>query len=182
MSLAAFNPNDSLGDGNGQGQEGEEHDLLGRGRGSSAGAKRPLQAQGAPSGLRTSADGGTGGEGADDDDGEVKLKTSADAEATLGLKVNGPKKRRTFNEAVLTNRDGLLRIYQDFPTACPFRGRGHEAADAKKLMARYREWAFQLYPGLAFPDMLARCEVLGTKAQVRACVYACVCVPLSSSH
>jgi hypothetical protein len=180
MSLAAFNPNDSLGDGNGQGQEGEEHDLLGRGRGSSAGAKRPLQAQGAPSGLRTSADGGTGGEGADDDDGEVKLKTSADAEATLGLKV--PKKRRTFNEAVLTNRDGLLRIYQDFPTACPFRGRGHEAADAKKLMARYREWAFQLYPGLAFPDMLARCEVLGTKAQVRACVYACVCVPLSSSH
>ncbi len=83
------------------------------------------------------------------------------------LKVN-KKARRKFDERILTNRDGLLRIYQEFPTACKFRGIGHEAQDAKLLINKYKEWAFQLYPNLAFPDMLSRCESLGGKAVVRA--------------
>jgi len=162
MSLTAFDPNSNLDDGN----DTEDDGLA------LSGAKRPLDASasaGAETGLRGLSGTASADADGDEDEDEVKLKTSvgggADGAATL-LKVT--KKRRTFNEAVLTNRDGLLRVYQDFPTACPFRGRGHEAADVKRLMSRYREWAFQLYPGLAFPDLLARCETLGTKAHVRA--------------
>lgn len=79
------------------------------------------------------------------------------------------KKRKVFDEKVLTSRDGLLRIYEDFPSACKFRGRGYEAQDIKLLMNKYREWGFQLYPSLAFTDLLSRCETLGSKATVRAC-------------
>ena len=77
---------------------------------------------------------------------------------------------KPFTEDILTLPDGLQRIYEEFPKACKFRGRGSEAKDIKKLMNLYREWAFQLHPGLAFTDMVSKCEVLGTKGKTRSCI------------
>jgi len=97
---------------------------------------------------------------------EVLLKGS-NAEGEVQLKVT-KKARRVFDERILTNRDGLLRLYEDFPQVCQFRGRGHEAQDAKMLINKFKEWGFQLFPNLAFPDLLSRCEALGSKAGTRA--------------
>jgi hypothetical protein len=96
------------------------------------------------------------------------LKAGGDVDEEV-LKVGTKRKvRSVFNEAILTNRHGLILVYQDFPGACRFKGRGHEAQDAKKLVVKFKEWGFQLYPSLAFPDLLNRCEALGSKAHVRA--------------
>lgn len=89
-------------------------------------------------------------------------------EVEIELKKKPRKKPRPFNEDVLTNRDGLLRIYEEFPNSCKFRGRGKEAEDLKRLLGMYKEWAFQLYPNLALPDILSRCDSLGGKGKVRS--------------
>jgi hypothetical protein len=104
----------------------------------------------------------------------IKLRRSAPADGAGSDEVASEellkKKRKQmvkpFNEELLTNTDGLSRIYE-FSKKMKFRGRGHEVDDVKLLMKVYREWAFQLHPGLAFTDVLARCETLGSKARVR---------------
>ena len=89
-------------------------------------------------------------------------------EGEIELKKKARKKARPFNEDVLSSRDGLLRIYEEFPMSCKFRGRGKEAEDLQRLLGMYKEWAFQLYPNLAMPDILARCDSLGGKGKVRS--------------
>lgn len=110
-------------------------------------------------GGKENAGGGEGGnaEGEEGKEGEVELE----------LKKKARKKPRPFNEDVLTNGDGLVRIYEEFPVSVKFRGRGKEAEDLKRLLGMYKEWAFQLYPNLALPDILARCDTLGGKGKVR---------------
>lgn len=76
------------------------------------------------------------------------------------------KKRKRTNrvlltEALLCSEDGLVKIYETFPKACKFRGRGYESADLKNMMSLYKEWAFFLRPGVAFPDILNSCERFG---------------------
>jgi len=107
-------------------------------------------------------------------DEEVEALKLGDDDADNGedeekLKVTKKKPRiaRPFNEEVICSEDGLKRVYQEFPQAIRFRGRGFEAQDLKKLMALYTEWSFQLHPGLAFADITNRCEALGTKPKVR---------------
>ncbi|KAJ1430240.1 hypothetical protein B484DRAFT_361419 [Ochromonadaceae sp. CCMP2298] len=86
------------------------------------------------------------------------------------LVVKKVKRMRPFTEDVLTLPDGLQRIHEEFPVSCRFRGRGSEANDVKKLMAMYREWAFQLHPGLSFGDVLSKCDALSGKPKTRACL------------
>jgi len=148
--LSKFNPNAVKGLGewtwNPDGEDTEDEDVV-------FPKKRPLETK----------------ENSDNkEDGEeiVQLKTSGDVE---GEKIkNGvtKKTRRVFDESVLCNPDGLRRIYEEFPNACNFRGRGHEAQDIKRLISKYKEWAFQLYPNIAFPDMLNRLDSLGKKGAV----------------
>ena len=80
------------------------------------------------------------------------------------------KKKKVFNEDILTGSDGLIRIYEDFPRENLFQGRGHELQDMKRLLHRYKEWGFQMFPGLAFPDLLSRCESFGSKARTKSCL------------
>ena len=80
------------------------------------------------------------------------------------------KKKKVFNEDILTGSDGLIRIYEDFPREKLFQGRGHELQDMKRLLHRYKEWGFQMFPGLAFPDLLSRCESFGPKARTKSCL------------
>lgn len=107
-----------------------------------------------------------------EDESPVALKKSANTAGNEPpqeelLKKKKPRVARPFNEEVLMTPDGLLRVYEEFPKACPFHGRGSEAKDLKRLTTMYQEWAFQLHPGIAFPDFLIKCEQLGAKASSR---------------
>lgn len=42
-----------------------------------------------------------------------------------------------------------------------------QAADLRRLTTMYKEWAFQLFPNLAFEDLLSSTEKLGSKGKVR---------------
>lgn len=95
-----------------------------------------------------------------------------DADGPVADELVKKKKAKTskpFSEEMLAGRDGLVRIYEEFPHKKLFRGRGFEAQDLKRIIKIYKEWAFQLYPGLAFSDLLGRCEVFGSKGKTRSC-------------
>ena len=100
-----------------------------------------------------------------DEDEEIELLKSGGA-AEEQLKKKKVKKRRVFNENMMTSAAGLERMYEEFPDQCKY-VEGNEAAAIGNLMKKYKEWAFQLYPNLAFPDMMNRCQALGSKAHVR---------------
>jgi len=109
------------------------------------------------------------GETEDEDKPRQAPKSTDELIAEADELIVKKKARHTkpFTEDVLTHPDGLQRIYEEFPVACKFRGRGSEAKDIKKLMAMYREWAFQLHPALAFSDIISKCESLGSKGKTR---------------
>lgn len=86
-----------------------------------------------------------------------------------------PKRRGVpFSEDVLTSPDGLDRLYNDFSRAQNkkplFRGRGYEEQDLKNMLRMYKDWGFNLYPGLSFTDLLNSIERLESKPKVRACM------------
>lgn len=74
---------------------------------------------------------------------------------------------KPFTEELLTDRDGLRRIYEEFPRQCKYVVRGSEAVYLSRLLGLYKEWAFQLHPGIAFNDVLRKTESLGSRAKVR---------------
>ncbi len=93
-----------------------------------------------------------------------------EVEVVVDLKKDEKKKRklRPFNEDLLVGSDGLNRIYEDFPHNCRLNGgRGQEAQDVRRLTTMYKEWVFQLHPGMSFHDALLRTENLGPKGKVR---------------
>jgi len=98
-------------------------------------------------------------------DNEVALEEgNAPVEELLKKKV---KLQKPFTAEILCGRDGLLRIYENFPREDMFRGRGFELQDMKKMFKMYKEWGFQMHPGLNFQDLLSKCETIGTKAIVK---------------
>ena len=109
---------------------------------------------------------GAGGGDGDGDGDNIK----ADEEPTIELLKEKKKRKllRPFNEDLLVGKDGLIRIYEDFPQKCRLNGgRGNEAQDLKRLTTMYKEWVFQLHPGMSFQDALVRSENLGSKGKVR---------------
>lgn len=98
-----------------------------------------------------------------------KLEQIDDDEIILvqSTKQTKGKRKVPFDEALLCSEAGMESIYNSFPMKCKFRGRGHETADLKNLMLNYKEWAFWLHPGLAFSDVLDKCELLGKSKLVR---------------
>ena len=98
---------------------------------------------------------------------EADEMVNAEIEGLIKKKV---RTQRLFTEEILTGRDGLVRIYEDFPREKLFRGRGHELQDMQRVLKMYKEWGFQMFPGLAFPDLLSRCETFGHKARTRNCL------------
>lgn len=102
--------------------------------------------------------------GVEDDERNQNKPSDKQEEA---LKKKERKTTRRFTEDILVSVDGIKRIHEEFPKACKFRGRNFEAQDLKRLMTLYKEWAFQLFPSLAFEDLLNATERLGSKPQVR---------------
>lgn len=101
------------------------------------------------------------------EDGTTKLKTSEPAAEEL-LRTKRQRFNKPFTEDLLVGYEGMQRIYSEFPLHCQAKvPRGGEMNYLNRLLTRYKEWAFQLHPGLAFPDVVAKCEALGSKARVR---------------
>ena len=84
------------------------------------------------------------------EEGELKGVTN-DGEEETALKMKERKVRIQLNEAVLTNRDGIIRVYQDFPDTCKFRGKGHEAQVRVYILERIVE-AIQGYLSILFSE------------------------------
>ena len=102
-----------------------------------------------------------------DDNKEGGEKTEGDEpepEIILKKKV---KVGKNFSEEILCGAEGLNRIYEEFPKVFQFRGKGHEASDLSRLTRLYKEWAFQLYSGLAFTDLLKSVHTFSTRGSVR---------------
>jgi hypothetical protein len=71
------------------------------------------------------------------------------------------KKSSALSIDMLLSDEGLVKVYKTFPTSCKFRGKGYENQDLRNLLTSYKEWAWMLNPGSAFPDFLNKCETLG---------------------
>lgn len=67
----------------------------------------------------------------------------------------------------LTGDNGLKKLYENGPNI-KFSGRGHEAKDMKNLVNMYKQWAFRMYPGLAFPDLMSKIEDLSANKKVQS--------------
>jgi hypothetical protein len=96
-------------------------------------------------------------------------KKEGEPQAEELLKTKRPRYNKPFTEDLLMGVTGLPRIYNEFPLACnkhPLT-RGSEATYLKRLITLYKEWAFQLHPGVSFEDVVMKCETLGSKGRVR---------------
>ena len=98
------------------------------------------------------------------DDAKKEIETEVPIELQKKKKVRTGK---PFTEADIVGPGGLSYIYKIFPRVFHARGTGHESHDLNRLICMYKEWAFRLYPGLAFPDLIAKVDQLGGKGIVR---------------
>eukprot|EP00586_Coscinodiscus_wailesii_P005995 CAMPEP_0172489694 /NCGR_PEP_ID=MMETSP1066-20121228/19878_1 /TAXON_ID=671091 /ORGANISM="Coscinodiscus wailesii, Strain CCMP2513" /LENGTH=469 /DNA_ID=CAMNT_0013257753 /DNA_START=29 /DNA_END=1438 /DNA_ORIENTATION=+ len=103
-------------------------------------------------------------------------ETEKDIEKELTRKAR--KKREVFEAGHLTGPKGLSNMRTDFPRAMgrSYRGwkkRGQRedvkvaAAYTRSLMTAYKSFCYNMYPNLAFDDMLLRIEKFGAKKEVR---------------
>jgi hypothetical protein len=104
----------------------------------------------------------------DDESGaeEVDKKEKGEVPAELQKKKR-LRQLKPFSESDLEGPFGLAYVYENFPSLCKSNGHGHEAADLNNLIEAYAEWAFRMYPGLAFPDVLSRTEILCSRGTMR---------------
>ncbi|CAM9524045.1 unnamed protein product [Ectocarpus sp. 4 AP-2014] len=110
---------------------------------------------------RTDAAGATNGT----EPGPDSTGVAAPEEATTAKKVSN--RPPAFSENHLVKEKGLWQVYKDFPQNCQYKGRGREAEFLRGLMVAYKEWGYQLYPGVAFEDLASRTEKLGGRARTR---------------
>ncbi|CAB1116320.1 unnamed protein product [Ectocarpus sp. CCAP 1310/34] len=91
---------------------------------------------------------------------------AAPEEVTTAKKVSN--RPPAFSENHLVKEKGLWQVYKDFPQKCRYKGRGREAEFLRGLMVAYKEWGYQLYPGVAFEDLASRTEKLAGRARTRS--------------
>ena len=107
----------------------------------------------------------------------VRKFGEAPAEAAVGAKdvsenaLTKVKKVRKlapkYDHTLLLDRDkGLTSVYRNFQKI-KFGGKGHEAADLRKLLGKYAEWAHILVPNMEFTDFIERLEK-GANMRVRS--------------
>lgn len=103
------------------------------------------------------------------DEEEEKEETSAELLKTGGqeeqVQLERREKRKRFEAEHLRSSAGLKRIYEEFPETC--RGDESEVRALGRLLSSYQRWAFQLYPGLSFEDLLSSTETLCSKKDAR---------------
>ncbi|KAI2492198.1 Replication Fork Protection Component Swi3 [Fragilaria crotonensis] len=81
------------------------------------------------------------------------------------------KPRATLQPAHLTGADGLIRVRSDFGSLkYPEKRSSLDAAASysRNLIHAYKGWAYNLFPGLAFEDVLSRVETFGSKREIKS--------------
>jgi hypothetical protein len=96
-----------------------------------------------------------------------KFSQMKEDEILITKKKHKGSKRILFDENLLCSEEGLIKIYETFPKACKFYGRGYEAVDLRNMLKLYKEWSFFLHPGIAFQDVLNTCERFGHMKQTK---------------
>ena len=58
-------------------------------------------------------------------------------------------------ELLCDKNKGLTAMFKAFP-AVRFKGKGHEVADLRRLLGKYREWGHTLLPEMEFTDLMEK--------------------------
>ncbi|KAG7384172.1 hypothetical protein PHYBOEH_009629 [Phytophthora boehmeriae] len=77
------------------------------------------------------------------------------------------RRRNLLSEDKLVSAEGLRKVYRTFPYQVSSDVTGRESQALASLVKMYKQWAFDLYPGLNFEDFVARTETLGKGHQVQ---------------
>ncbi|RLN95678.1 hypothetical protein BBJ28_00006491 [Nothophytophthora sp. Chile5] len=89
------------------------------------------------------------------------LAPGGDSGASAAAPAPTRKKRKVLNESHLLSAEGLKKIARTFPYQVSGDVGGREAQALASLVKMYKQWAFDLYPGLNFEDFVERTEALG---------------------
>jgi hypothetical protein len=77
------------------------------------------------------------------------------------------RRRNLLRESHLVSAEGLKKVHRTFPYQVSADVTGREAQALASLVKMYKQWAFDLYPGLNFEDFADRAETLGKGHQVQ---------------
>ncbi|KAK1946880.1 TIMELESS-interacting protein [Phytophthora citrophthora] len=81
--------------------------------------------------------------------------------------VTQKKRRNILRESHLVSAEGLKKVRRTFPYQVSADVTGREAQALASLIKMYKQWAFDLYPGLNFEDFVDRTESLAKGHQVQ---------------
>ncbi|EGZ11518.1 hypothetical protein PHYSODRAFT_317087 [Phytophthora sojae] len=81
--------------------------------------------------------------------------------------VPAKRRRNLLRESHLVSAEGLKKVHRTFPYQVSADVSGREAQALASLVKMYKQWAFDLYPGLNFEDFVERAEALGKSHQVQ---------------
>ncbi len=77
------------------------------------------------------------------------------------------KKRHVLKDQHLLGNKGFKMVHETFPTHFNYEvSPGMEASSLNDLIGCYKEWAYELYPGLRFEDFVDRVEVIAKTGAV----------------
>lgn len=77
------------------------------------------------------------------------------------------KRRNLLRESHLVSAEGFKKVHRTFPYQVSADVSGREAQALASLIRMYKQWAYDLYPGLNFEDFVERTEMLSKGHQVQ---------------
>ncbi|CAI5740002.1 unnamed protein product [Peronospora farinosa] len=84
-----------------------------------------------------------------------------------GSAVVQKRRRNLLRESHLVSAEGFKKVHRTFPYQVSGDVSGREAQALASLINMYKQWAFDLYPGLNIEDFIDRTETLGKGHQVQ---------------
>ncbi|EEY59940.1 uncharacterized protein PITG_13097 [Phytophthora infestans T30-4] len=81
--------------------------------------------------------------------------------------VTQKRRRNMLRESHLVSAEGFKKVHRTFPYQVSADVSGRESQSLASLINMYKQWAFDLYPGLNFEDFIDRAETLGKGHQVQ---------------
>ncbi|CEG43375.1 timeless-interacting protein isoform x3 [Plasmopara halstedii] len=109
----------------------------------------------------------------DDRRSSVDVPSPTEGERDVDGGVTAPvgtqkRQRNLLRESHLISAEGFQKVHRTFPYQVSADVSGREAQALASLVKMYKQWAFDLYPGLNFEDFVERTETLGKGRQVQA--------------
>ncbi|KAG6587147.1 TIMELESS-interacting protein [Phytophthora cinnamomi] len=95
------------------------------------------------------------------------LDAGGDVGTAAAASVPTKRRRNLLRESHLVSAEGLKKVYRTFPYQVSADVSGREAQALASLVKMYKQWAFDLYPGLNLEDFVERAETLGKSHQVQ---------------